>query len=469
MDKHGKFTIAIVYVSLLNPAPALTVGRSGGGIGGLAFAVALAKTGTDCVVDIYESTESFGEVGAGIGLWPRVWDTMKTLGLEEDLRSKSTSLGQGGKMTYRKCDQAEPVPCGSAPQPMQPFHRAEFLKILENRIPSNYRKNFSKRLVSYEDIAPNPIVLRFKDGTTAECDVLVGADGIKSAVRRAMFVSLAEEQQDSRHAEAYRQCVDAKFSGVVTYRALVQAEALKAEYPDHPALSQPFCYFGKGKFVVSYPVSQGRVVNVAALSCKADLRGTQYEGSWVAQASPDEILANYPDWDPEVRFLLKAMTSPSKWAVNEVRGLPAFVSGRVALLGDAAHAMTPHLASGAGQAVEDGLVLASLLTQPEVQRGSIQRALEVYDEVRRPFAQHIQDLSFQYGDMLRLESPRMMHYTTEDSIAGKISRDELMELLEQDTMDVQRWMWTTTPREDLERAIVKLRATANVSGSTTTM
>ena len=83
---------------------------------------------------------------------------------------------------------------------MQSFHRAEFLKILEKNIPSSYRTHFGKRLESYEDSTSNPITLRFKDGTTATCDVLIGADGVKSAVRRSMFADLAAKAQDDAQA-----------------------------------------------------------------------------------------------------------------------------------------------------------------------------------------------------------------------------------------------------------------------------
>jgi salicylate hydroxylase len=124
---------------------------------------------------------------------------------------------------------------------MVSFHRAEFLEILENHIPPHYRVHFSKRLVSYEDSAPKPIVLHFKDGTTGECDILVGADGVKSAVRRTMFTDLAAKAQDEGQAAAYRRCIDATWSGLVTYRALVKSEDFKTEYPEHIALTSPIC------------------------------------------------------------------------------------------------------------------------------------------------------------------------------------------------------------------------------------
>ena len=98
MTSPTKFNIAIVYVFCLlisSLIGLLIFGYRGGGIGGVAFAVALAKTGVAFNVDIYESAPVFGEIGAGIGIWPRVWKTLVSLGLEEDLQSKSTSTSQG--------------------------------------------------------------------------------------------------------------------------------------------------------------------------------------------------------------------------------------------------------------------------------------------------------------------------------------------------------------------------------------
>ena len=106
------------------------------------------------------------------------------------------------------------------------------MKILELQAPPHYRTHFGKRLVSYEDNPPDPVILRFKDDTTAQCDMLVGADGIRSAVRRTMFTQLADHKQD----ETYLRYVDAKWTGIVIYRSLISKEALEAEYPNHMSL-----------------------------------------------------------------------------------------------------------------------------------------------------------------------------------------------------------------------------------------
>lgn len=119
------------------------------------------------------------------------------------------------------------------------YHRADFLKVLEDNIPKQYKTWFGKRLVSYEDGPVGPVALRFNDGTTATCDVLVGADGVKSAVRKAMFENLASAEADVAKAVLYKRCVEPTWCGLIMYRALIPTEDLKAASPDHFSLSAP--------------------------------------------------------------------------------------------------------------------------------------------------------------------------------------------------------------------------------------
>lgn len=123
-------------------------------------------------------------------------------------------------------------------EPLQSYHRADMLKILENNVPKEYRPHFNKRLISYEDTSPSPITLKFEDGSSATCDILVGADGIKSAVRMSMFERLADNTEDGVQAEVYRRCVEPSWSGIIIYRALCLPEDLKAAYPNHPSLTR---------------------------------------------------------------------------------------------------------------------------------------------------------------------------------------------------------------------------------------
>lgn len=121
---------------------------------------------------------------------------------------------------------------------MFPYHRAEFLEVLVANAPSHYRHHFGKRFASYTDAPSGPVVLHFEDGGTAECDLLVGADGIKSTMRRVMYDKLAEAEKNSEVAEQLRGHIDPKWTGQVAYRGLIPREALATMSPDkNPVLS----------------------------------------------------------------------------------------------------------------------------------------------------------------------------------------------------------------------------------------
>ncbi|KAI0759185.1 FAD/NAD(P)-binding domain-containing protein [Irpex lacteus] len=441
--------------------PRFSVAIIGGGIGGFAFAIALGKTGAPVDIDIYDSEQDLNQIGAGIGFWPRAWEIMKILGLEESLSNANTNAYAEKGISYYKGDQDGLFLCGQVQGPTRIYHRTQFLSTLQSHFSPNTRIHYRKRLVSYEDAAPDPVVLHFADGTHAKCDLVIGADGTKSAVRKAMFESLASKAQDEAQAREYLSHVDAKWSGFVMYRALVQTDVLKEEFPNHVGLDRTTFFLGKQRGIICSPISQGLLVNVGAYMIHYNRRGTIFEGEWFSQASPreeeEEIVAPFAHWDDQALVLLQNMKGATKWVGNEVRGLPTYVSGRVALLGDAAHAMVPCLGTSANQALEDGFFLATLLGQPEVQLSNITTALQVYDEVRRPFTQRIQELSYEAGAILLLGNSRMNAYSAEDSVEGKIPENVLQEQIVTDMTAVLEWQWTTSLRPDITLALQKLR------------
>ncbi|OBZ71586.1 Salicylate hydroxylase [Grifola frondosa] len=383
----------------------LRVAVIGAGIGGLTFALSLHKTGADVEVNIYESASKFTEIGAGIGIWPRVWEIIKSLGLEDDLLPIAGNAGmqRPAGFIYRKSNQHAGVPLYEADSDfgVLTFHRAELQQALIKHLPPSYSVHFHKRLSDYVEPESGPILLKFEDSTTATCDIVIGCDGIKSNVRATMYRSFAAEAQqagDDVKATTLRAHADPIWLGTIAYRGLIPRVVLETVQKNHRAIHTPTMYLGKYKYLVVYPVSRGQEINVVVFVSKPELEGTTYEGPWVSCATSDEVLQAFAEWEPEVKTLLTCLNHPSRWAINVATSLPTYVRGRVAILGDAAHAMAPHLGSGAGQAIEVGWPHPC---RSSCAFGSDSRtlplALKVYDEIRRPFSQKVQQGSKEAG------------------------------------------------------------------------
>jgi len=197
-------------------------------------------------------------------------------------------------------------------------------------------------------------------------------------------------------------------------------------------------------------------MNAVAVINRTELFGTPYEGEWSEVVSKSEVEHLFDGWEPQVKTLIDLMHNPMRWAVNLVPSLPTYVSGRVALLGDAAHAMTPHQGSGAGQATEDGFVLAALLAQPETTTKTLPTALQVYDEIRRPFSQDIQCRSLAAGQLGTLNNAELLDVTEDQSFAGGISLDALKRV-DAELEELYDWTWTTSAMDDRDRAVKLLK------------
>lgn len=368
----------------------IRVAICGGGIGGLVLALALSRHPT-IIVDVYEGASTLGEVGAGIGLWRRPWQILAQLGLEADMK-KITNYEPSDNFVaafrYRKSDQETGLDFYTllTKGGLALAHRVDFQRVLINHLPNT--PHCSKRLCSYKETSSG-IRLYFADETSAVCDILVGADGIRSAVRRSLLLREAQEAP-SDVAEQLRSCIEPCWSGVVCYRAVLPAARLAAISPHHRALHLPMQYTGTSNHLVAYPISGGQLINVAVFRARYDREDTVFDGPWVHNMQCDFIPA-FGKWEPEVRQLLECIDEFKQWAIHTVRPLPSFVSrsARVALLGDAAHAMQPFQGSGAGQAIEDAYVLASLLGRAAESRMSLDSALRLYDDIRRPVAQDV--------------------------------------------------------------------------------
>ncbi|KAG7085754.1 hypothetical protein E1B28_003297 [Marasmius oreades] len=394
-----------------NQAGRLRIAIVGGGIGGLTCAIAL-KNCENIQLDLYEAASEISEIGAGITVWPRTWGLLRALGLEEALvkgLEEPPNLGElKVAFTMRKGDQRQGVPIfdmkmngGSLN-----FHRRDIQQALLQQLPSSHI-HLNHRLVKCTE-TPQTVHLEFLDGSRVECDLLVGADGIKSVVRRCL-------KGDNRWLPIY--------TGTLAFRGLVPRERLEKMNPAHRTLKSPTMYLGKNrvrrqvhkwpqkateicvKHIVVYPISQNRVINVVAFHSKFEDFGKPWSGPEVRDATRKEVLEVYEGWESEVQELLQCIEKPTCWVIQDVNPLDSYVGRRTLLLGDAAHAMTPHLGAGAGQAMEDAYILGVVISATCCKPEDILRIVQTYDAIRRPFCNYIVSTARKQVRYYELDAP----------------------------------------------------------------
>ncbi|TFK84180.1 FAD/NAD(P)-binding domain-containing protein [Polyporus arcularius HHB13444] len=376
---------------------------------------------------MYEAGPEITTVGAGISVWPRTWVIMRELGLYEELASEAVKANDssGGEhlkpaFFYRKSDW--PHEGFEYARVMMPnggttMHRAEMVGVLLRHLPPNCSIHTSKKLVGYEEVSEDgrtTYMLHFADGTTAVADVVIGADGIKSKTRASMY-DLAHKAEcsdpEATKREECRRCRHAtpKWTGIVTYRYLIPSDRLREISSTHRALDTPalLSYSGKHKHIVTYPISHGKFVNFVGFVTQEGAEGATYPHKWVIDATREEVVSHYSGWEPEVEQMLRCVENPTVWAIHVLDSLPFSVRGRVALMGDAVHAMTPHIGSGGGQAIEDAFILGRLLADPRTTLARVEDVLRIYQDIRLQFGLGVVHRSDKVGRMCEFDYPRL--------------------------------------------------------------
>lgn len=402
---HGIFSAAWITehafaeATCISMAPRLRVAIVGAGVSGLVLAVAL-QSDPSLEIAVYEGRAAVEDIGAGIGCFGKSVQVIRALGLEEDLAAIATCHPRDFQRLTFRVRKADEVPGWDFATRQfgrgQTFHRTQFLKMFRDRLGPNVTIHLGKRVGSYADIDGDGVTLNFADGTAATCDVLVGCDGIHSAVRRTMFTE----------AGLYT-VIDPVWSGNLVYRSLFPLSMLRDVHGEHHPLEDgPVAYCGANKNIIAYPVNQGKMVNLVVYATSdPSTRGSKwFERMWVADAPAELVLQQFSGWERDVQSILKcaADLKMTRWAVHEVKPLPFFSQGRVVLAGDGAHAMQSHSGSGANQSIEDAYLLGQLLRRPDVNAQNVGRVLAVYDQLRRPYAQRVAESSAEAGEMLQL-------------------------------------------------------------------
>ncbi|MGQ0546652.1 MAG: FAD-dependent monooxygenase [Betaproteobacteria bacterium] len=356
----------------------LRVAIVGAGLGGLVTAIAARREGLEAT--LYEQADAFGEIGAGIQIGPKAVKVLRALGLEEGLASfgamPENHVGRNWKSGRILFKSATRSAClerfGAAFYQVQ---RSDLHAHLRSALPADAIR-LGMRCVAVESRADSA-TLRFADGSEAQADVVVGADGVHSIVRQ----HLAGPGKP-------------RFTGVICWRGQVDASRLPAELIPSDSLN----WMGPGGCIVHYYVRPNRLVNWIAHRV-TDLWA---EESWSVEGDKQEMLGAFPGWHPSLLTLMDATERCYKWAIIDRDPLPHWSAGRITLLGDAAHPMLPFLAQGGAMAMEDGYVLAGAL---RARAGDVPAALQDYESLRRERATQVQLGSRARADICQVISP----------------------------------------------------------------
>jgi salicylate hydroxylase len=339
----------------------------GGGIGGLAAAAFLRRGGLAATV--YEQASSLGEVGAGLVVAPNAARLLRRLPSEFGLDRAGVVLEAGWEfrrwadglvLFAQELGEACARRYGEHTWTM---HRADLLAVLRSALPDEAVR-LSRRCTGVTQDADG-VTLTFSSGRPVRADVVVAADGIHSVLRE--HVTAVSPPRES---------------GLCAWRSLVPAAAAPA-FARRPVQA---LWLGHRHHLVHYPVSGGRLVNIVAFSPS---RADEVE-SWSAVGRVTDLAAEFAGWDPRLGKLIAAAERVGRWSVLDRAPLPRWVTGRIALLGDAAHPMLPFYAQGAGQAIEDAAALAVCLGAG---RWEPPAALARYERVRLPRASRVQEAS----------------------------------------------------------------------------
>jgi 2-polyprenyl-6-methoxyphenol hydroxylase-like FAD-dependent oxidoreductase len=343
----------------------------GGGIGGLCTALALRKAGLE--VAVYERGSEIREVGAGLSLWPNAVKALGKLGVGKAILAQSIpNVGGGirdqhGRLITAESNERIEQLFGA---PTIIVHRAELLALLENAVGAG-TLHLNYQLSGFEQDSSG-VTARFTDGETARGDLLIGADGIHSAVRGQLFPD-----------------VHPRYAGYTVWRAITHFAYL-------PTASYWGESWGRGARFGLVPVSAGRVYWFAVLNAP--------ENAPVPQNDHQRYLLKvFQGWHHPIPRLLDLTHNAAILHndIYDISPLKSWTRGRVTLLGDAAHAMTPNLGQGACQAIEDAVVLGAQLQAAT----DVPIALKAYEAARINRTRSLQIQSWRIGQIGQLENP----------------------------------------------------------------
>ncbi|KAH8672600.1 hypothetical protein BGZ60DRAFT_405199 [Tricladium varicosporioides] len=437
----------------------------GGGISGLFTALSLhhhLSTSSICSdpspsfhITIYERapTPTSGDLGSGFGIGLGVNATKLLFKVGgETLKERVDGIAgdnNGFWITFRRGDTGGEVvtildPGYAKGAGHKGMHRGEFLEVLVGAVKKLDHvdliggKKFTRiREVKGDDGGKS--VIEFSDGTTTSADLVIGCDGIHSAVR-------AQYTTDRP-----------SYSGRIAHRGLVEVKDVIEGWPFESLAAQ---WMAPDRHFLVFPISSNKFLNVVAFVTKPEKDLGTLRESWTAEGSIADFREDFKDFDPTVQKIINLVGekgNPSVWLINDRDPLPEWVfeDGKVVLVGDASHAMQPYQGAGAGQAVEDGYILGCVVRdflekrgKGEKVGGDIRPWLQLYQEIRLPRAQKVQKTSREAGLLYQMQSEELKGLSFEDCLP----------VIKEKMESRMKWIWN----EDLDAVYEKAKVGAGI-------
>jgi 3-hydroxybenzoate 6-monooxygenase len=381
----------------------------GGGIGGLAAALAIARTGRP--VHVLESAPAFGELGAGIQLGANATGALERLGVMREVERHSFFPARlvlmdalsGEPLT--SLDTGEPYRARYG-HPYVVLHRHDLLNVLlaacmdDERI----RLETGKRVIEVEDLSPGALV-RCADGSTYTCDALIGADGLRSVVRELV----SDDEPTCSEYVAYR--------GTIPMR----------EVSRNAGLDDVLMWVGPELHLVQYPVRRGELYNQVGV-----FRSHAYTPDGDDWGTPEELDETFSVTSAIVREAVSRLGRQRRWPMFDRAPIDNWTRNTITLLGDAAHPMLQYLAQGGCQALEDAVVLGAALDRAD---GDAAAAFVDYQSERLSRTARVQTSARIWGDICHVDG------------VGALLRHELLALREPTDYEVVDWLYAGGPVE----------------------
>lgn len=380
---------------------------AGAGLGGLAAASFLMKEGHD--VEIYEQTAQLEEVGAGIQISANAMHALRTLDLEQPIRKAGV---HPGAYVFRLHDTGEVIQRFALAEeherlhgaPYTQLHRADLHEILAARARAFKADvvHLNKRATGFSETADG-VTLHFADGSSAKGDLLIGADGLKSVVRKQIVGE-----------------IPATYTGDAAWRIVVPVERLPTNFLE-PVMS---VFMGPGGHAVCYYLRGGALLNFVGIVETEEVS----EESWTVKRPWTELKADFAGWHPIIQTVIDCADKDKcyRWSLHNRPPIQNWSTKRVTLLGDSAHPTLPYLAQGAVMAIEDGAVLARALNMA----ADVPAALQLYQRNRIDRTARIVQQS--------TDNRRLFHLHSEAEIRAEFARRD-------EGKDRNKWLYSYNP------------------------